>query len=95
MLFNSLSYLFFFIAVMIGAKVLTHRATQQVFLLAASIFFYASWNAWLVLLILGSAAIDYALALRMAHTNTPWQRRALLIVSLTSNLGLLAFFQVR
>jgi len=93
MLFNSFEYLIFFVAVMLGAHLLTRRAWQHFFLLIASIYFYASWNAYLVLLIIGSAVLDYYLAQWMAAAKSPGRRRVLLLCSLSSNLGLLAFFK--
>ena len=93
MLFNSFQYLLFFALAMLGAKVLTNIRWQHRFLLAASIYFYASWNALLVLLIVASAVVDYWLAIYMAAAKSPGRRRALLVVSLVSNLGLLGFFK--
>src|SRR5437762_7426295 len=75
MLFNSFSYLVFFAVVMVGAKLLINRRAQHLFLLIASIYFYAAWNTYLVGLILASAAVDYFIALRMSATASPNRRR--------------------
>jgi alginate O-acetyltransferase complex protein AlgI len=93
MLFNSFEYLAFFFVVMLGAQLLTRRAWQHSFLLVASICFYASWNAYLVILILASAVLDFFLAQWMGIAKSPGRRRLLLICSLSGNLGLLAFFK--
>ena len=79
MLFNSFQYLLFFALAMLGAKVLINIRWQHRFLLAASIYFYASWNALLVLLIVASAVVDYWLAIYMAAAKSPGRRRALLV----------------
>ncbi|HRV80397.1 MAG TPA: MBOAT family O-acyltransferase, partial [Planctomycetota bacterium] len=44
-------------------------------------------------LILFSAAVDYFVGARLVRTELAWKRRALLLVSLTLNLGLLGFFK--
>lgn len=93
MLFNSLSYLIFFAVTMLGAKLFTGVRWQHRFLLVASVYFYASWNAFLVLLILVSAVADFWIARFMAAATSPGRRRVLLVVSLSSNLGLLGFFK--
>src|SRR2546423_8402982 len=93
MLFNSFSYLVFFVIVMLGAKLLVNRRYQHFFLLIASIYFYAAWNTYLVVLILASAALDYVIALKMGATASPGRRRCWLVLSLAGNLGLLCFFK--
>src|SRR5207245_6731269 len=62
-------------------------------LLAASLYFYASWNKQLALLIAVSTAVDYTLARGMEATAVPWRRRLLLGVSLVGNLSLLCYFK--
>jgi alginate O-acetyltransferase complex protein AlgI len=93
MLFHSFQYLLFFAAVMAGAKVLQARRAQHLFLLGASLCFYAAWNAALVLLIVGTAWVDFHLARGMAAAPTAGRRRVFLIFSLVSNLGVLGFFK--
>src|ERR1043166_200242 len=92
MLFNSFAYLIFFFVGMLGAWALKNRAWQHSFLLLASFYFYASWNTYLLLLIIASALLDFLLASWMASAVSAGKRRLLLICSLSSNLGLLAFF---
>jgi alginate O-acetyltransferase complex protein AlgI len=62
-------------------------------LLAASFYFYASWNKKLALLIVGSTLLDYFIGLALEACSKPRLRRALLILSLTANLGLLCYFK--
>jgi alginate O-acetyltransferase complex protein AlgI len=62
-------------------------------LLAASFFFYASWNKWLALLICVSTALDYLIALRLDAGGSQRQRRLLVTCSLVANLGLLCYFK--
>src|SRR5215203_358278 len=62
-------------------------------LLAASAFFYMWWRPEYVVVILFSVTVDYFVAFGLGHDPRPSRRRALLILSLVSNLGLLFFFK--
>ncbi len=75
-----------------GPGELGHRA-RMLWLLVASCYFYMSWNPWLISLILFSASVDYIVALRLPRVSRPGVRRCLLILSISTNLGLLAFFK--
>jgi alginate O-acetyltransferase complex protein AlgI len=69
-----------------------HRL-RMLWLLLASCYFYMSWNPLLILLILFSASVDYVGGRLLEHIATPWKRRSILAISITINLGLLAFFK--
>jgi alginate O-acetyltransferase complex protein AlgI len=75
------------------AWTLTGHEVRVWWLLAASFYFYASWNRKLALLIVGSTLLDYFLGLGLEASRTPRLRRVLLGLSLTANLGLLAYFK--
>jgi alginate O-acetyltransferase complex protein AlgI len=66
---------------------------RMLWLLAGSCAFYMSWNPWLILLILFSASADYIAGLLLESTTSTLKRRALLICSISLNLGLLGFFK--
>jgi alginate O-acetyltransferase complex protein AlgI len=51
--------------------------------------------AWHILLILGSASIDYSVALRLERVARPRLRALLLVLSIACNLGLLFYFKYR
>lgn len=93
MTFDSLTFVVFFIVVvaMFNMPGLSWSARKNV-LLAASFLFYGAWNPAFLLLLIGSATMDWWLALRMAAAR-PSHRRPWLIVSLIANLGLLGFFK--
>ncbi len=94
MAFNSLEYLFFFLVVLaLSWLVAGWRRIRAYFLLAASIYFYASNNTWQTFLLMGTATVDYLLCLMMARTGDEGRRRLLLAVSVVSNLGMLAWFK--
>ena len=62
-------------------------------LLAASYYFYMSWKAEYVILILFSTTIDFFLARRMGQLDTQAERRPYLILSLCSNMSILFAFK--
>lgn len=91
MLFNSIDYLIFLVAVS-ATFFLTPHSWRWLLLLAASYFFYMSWNAAYLVLILASTSIDYLVGLclpRIARQHRRW----LLLTSLSANLGLLFVFK--
>ncbi len=93
MLFCSQSFLWFFAAVFLAYWLLPWDRARVWLLLAASFAFYASWNAWLAVLICISTGLDYLLALGMEASASPRRRRLLLGISLAANLGLLCYFK--
>src|SRR5262245_1403732 len=93
MLFPTLSFLGFFVLVFAVYWTLAGHRARKVWLLAASVFFYASWNPWLVSLIAFSASVDFVTALLLERVESPARRRGLLVLSIATNLGLLAYFK--
>ena len=94
MLFDSALYIIFLIVVFIGYGMVLRRSPSRVFwLLAASYLFYASWNAKYLLLIVISTVIDFTVGLGLGRARSVRARRLLLLASLISNLGMLAFFK--
>ncbi len=70
-----------------------HDRARVWLLLTVSFFFYACFNKWLALVICVSTAMDYAIARSLdASRSQPW-RRALVVMSLVANLGLLVYFK--
>jgi alginate O-acetyltransferase complex protein AlgI len=69
-----------------------HRC-RKIWLLLASGYFYALWNAWLVGLILFSATVDYLVAIRLETVLSRRKRLAWLVFSIGTNLSLLAYFK--
>jgi alginate O-acetyltransferase complex protein AlgI len=93
MLFCSRQFLIFFLAMFTVYWVLPRQQWRVYLLCGASFYFYASWNKWLAVLILASTSLDFGLALGMERAPSPRWRRALLMVSLVANLGLLVYFK--
>jgi alginate O-acetyltransferase complex protein AlgI len=92
MIFNSLEYISFLIVVSLLYFLIPYRR-RWVLLLVASYFFYASWNASYLVLILLSTGIDYLIGLNMRTDDTPRRRKLLVVTSLFANLGLLFTFK--
>ncbi|MCF0128375.1 MAG: MBOAT family protein [Pseudobutyrivibrio sp.] len=93
MLFNSYSFLAFFPIVCILYFALPHRF-RKVMLLVASYYFYMGWNAKYALILWFSTTITYLAGLGVDHfKDNPKKKKLILILSLVSNLGILAFFK--
>jgi D-alanyl-lipoteichoic acid acyltransferase DltB (MBOAT superfamily) len=92
MLFHSLSFGLFFAAVLAVAPALRPRA-QNLFLLLASYLFYAAWDWRFLSLLWLSTGIDFAVGLGLGRARGARARKRLLVVSLVSQLGILAVFK--
>jgi len=95
MLFNSYSFLFAFLpAVLVGWWGLS-RWTQPrlAFLTCASWIFYAWWDWRYLPVLIGATSVDYVAGHWIAGTESERRRRLLLAASLTTNLGILAYFK--
>lgn len=92
MLFNSFSFWLFFLVVLLLYQRLARRG-QNLLLLVASYFFYGCWDWRFLGLIALSTAIDYCAGLGIAAAKDSFWRKTWLGVSITANLGTLAFFK--
>jgi alginate O-acetyltransferase complex protein AlgI len=93
MLFCSREFVYFFLIVFVAYWALPWHRVRVWLLVVASVYFYASWNRYLALLVAASAGLDYCLARGMEWLRSERGRRALLAVSLVGNLGLLCYFK--
>jgi alginate O-acetyltransferase complex protein AlgI len=93
MFFCSERYLLFFTLVLVVYWAMPWARLRVLLLLAASVYFYASWNRWLALIVCASTVLDYFLARGMDASSRPSVRRLLLTVSIVANLGLLCYFK--
>lgn len=93
MLFNAPEFLFGFLpAVLLGFFVIGRYARPywaMLWLVVASLFFYGWWRPELVLLILGSAVVNYMFGVRLGRS----PGKALLAVGIGFNLVLLGWFK--
>jgi D-alanyl-lipoteichoic acid acyltransferase DltB (MBOAT superfamily) len=78
---------------MVGLSFLQKKTSMRnLFLFAASIFFYWKTSAAFVFLLLFSTVADWGIGLLMNGCSS-WKRKSLLILSIVLNLGFLAFFK--
>lgn len=90
MIFHSLDFIVFFVAVVLLYWRLGQRG-QNVLLLVASYFFYGYVHPWFLILIATSTVIDYFSARGMERW--PARRRVFMGASIVSNFGMLGFFK--
>lgn len=93
MLFNSLTFVVFFALVLALHNAPLGWRGKKINLLLASYVFYGAWSPPFVLLLWLSTAVDWWVAKRLYAEQRQSRRRALLMVSITANLGLLGYFK--
>ena len=92
MLFNSVQFVLFFVAVVVMHWAATPRWRNPI-LLAASYIFYGMWDWRFLGLLLVSTFVDYSVGRLLEGDRPERTRRALLATSVTVNLGILGFFK--
>lgn len=92
MLFNSIRFLIFFPTAVIIFFAIPNK-WRNLFLLAASYYFYMSWKPEFIILLLISTAATYLLAIRMAAAPSPASRKMRLVLILLVNIGMLFGFK--
>ncbi len=93
MLFNSLTFVVFFVIVLALHYSVSSWRIQKTLLLLASYLFYAAWNPPFVILLWISTLVDWYVAKGLETEEVKAKRRLLLSISLAVNLGLLGFFK--
>lgn len=92
MAFNSLTFALFLPVVLVCHWMAPPRWRNGV-LLAASYMFYGAWDWRFLGLLLLSTVVDYSVAQRLGGTEAQRARKALLLLSMTVNLGVLGLFK--
>lgn len=92
MLFNSFSFLVFFIIVSVLYFILPHKV-RWILLLTASCIFYMAWNPALIVLIGFTIIVNYIAAIRIYNSRRKQRKRKILTVCLLINFGLLFVFK--
>jgi D-alanyl-lipoteichoic acid acyltransferase DltB (MBOAT superfamily) len=92
MLFNSLQFLIFFIAVLCLYRRMSHRG-QNWMLLVASYIFYGAWDWRFLILFFITTFTDYCCALLVAGSGSSGHRKGFLALSVAVNMGILGFFK--
>jgi alginate O-acetyltransferase complex protein AlgI len=91
MLFNSISFILFYVLVTSLYFILSHKF-RWILLLGASCYFYMAFVPIYILILGFTIVIDYFAGIYI-EKNTGKQRKLLLIISLISNIGILVFFK--
>lgn len=97
MLFNTFVFLIFFLTVyvfflifgVLAKKYNWALRAQNLWLLAASYFFYGWWEWFFLTLIVTSTLVDYVSAIGIENSKTQLRRKLYLALSIIANLGLL------
>jgi alginate O-acetyltransferase complex protein AlgI len=96
MLFYTANFFVFFCVVFVVYWLLPWHRARMVWLLIGGACFYMAWPEqppWFILLIVFSASVDYFVARWLERDLPSGMRRLLLVVSVGTNLGLLAYFK--
>ena len=93
MVFNSYSFVLFFLVLLVLHNLPLPWQAKKINLLLASYLFYAVWNPPFVLLLWLATAVDFYVARLIAREERPVPRKLLLVISLVMNLGLISFFK--
>jgi alginate O-acetyltransferase complex protein AlgI len=95
MLFNSLNFAIFFPVVFLLYWLVANKnlTLQNILLLVASYFFYATWDYRFLFLLIFSTLLDYFSGIQIDHAKTKQQRKFWLWLSISLNLGVLGLFK--
>src|SRR6195952_1324034 len=93
MVFNSYTFIVFFIFMLILHNLPFSWKVKKINLLLASYLFYALWNPPFILLLWLSTVVDFYMARLISVEQRHVRRKLLLTVSLVLNLGMLSYFK--
>lgn len=93
MIFSSITFLLYFLPVFLLFYFISSKEHKNTILLLFSLLFY-SWGApQFIGILLASTIVDFYLVHHLHHTEAPQKRKLLLGLSISLNLGLLAYFK--
>lgn len=93
MQFDSITFILFIIIVIAAYQLTPNWTGKKAILLTSSYLFYAAWSPPLILLLWFSTLVDFVIAQKIAKTTNKSQKKILLCLSITTNLGLLSYFK--
>src|SRR3954449_5920676 len=93
MLFNSLTFVVFFVVVLSAYWTMRDWNARKNLLLVASYLFYGAWNPPFAALLFATTALDFYLGRKMGRVQTSAERKIWLIISVAVNLSMLGFFK--
>src|ERR1700736_1036731 len=93
MLFNSLTFVVFFVVVLTLYWGATSWTTKKNILVVASYIFYGAWNPPFAALLFSTTAMDFWLGRQLARAKGKPSQRWWLVASVCMNLSMLGFFK--
>ncbi len=93
MLFSQIEFPIFLAVVLVLTWLTRAKTTRHGVLLIASYYFYAYWDVRFCSLLIFSTMVDFVVARKISQVDEPIARKRWLVLSLVSNLGILAFFK--
>src|SRR5690242_16504341 len=93
MLFPTLSFGLFFLAVFAATWSATSNDWRKLVLLVASWIFYGAWDWRFVPLLIVSAVMNWGVAALIARSEDTKRRKALMLAGVVANLLMLGFFK--
>src|SRR5687767_12588563 len=93
MVFNSYTFIAFFIVILILHNLPFSWKVKKINLLIASYIFYAAWNPPFILLLWLATVVDFFVGRALYNQQNTRKRKGLLVISLIGNLGMLVFFK--
>lgn len=93
MVFSSSIFLFIFLPIVLTLYFISPKSLKNFVLLISSIFFYAWGAPKFIFVILGTTFVDYFFVRLLHISETKFKRNLFLVLSLSTNLGLLFYFK--
>ncbi len=95
MIFNSFTFIIFFLLFLFGWKFLKNYSLPRIlYLVVSSAIFYGWWDWRFLFLIFYTGSIDFLLALLMGNCKqNSWQRKTILAASIINAVGILSIFK--
>lgn len=93
MVFNSYTFIAFFLLMLLLHNLPFSWKVKKVNLLLASYIFYAAWNPPFILLLWLSTVVDFYVGRALYTQENQYKKKLLLVLSLIGNLGMLIFFK--
>ncbi|MFH0735507.1 MAG: MBOAT family O-acyltransferase [bacterium] len=95
MLFNSIDFAIFLPIVFILYWFVTNKnlKLQNALIVVSSFLFYGWWDWRFLILMIGSASVDYFVGLSLVKQENKFKRQMLALCSIVVNLGILGFFK--
>lgn len=93
MIFSQIEFFVFFFVVFVGNTLLPTLRLKHLFLLAASLYFYAYWDWRFCGLLIVSSYGDFLIGRQIVNSGTDARRRFWMWASIVLNLGVLGYFK--